>query len=393
MHAAHLLVMLIVAMSDDGVGTALLGPEPKPSASGAGPAIGLAPSRMDGVRRALDYPGRNPVERLTAALADAPNHGVVLLQSDSSVRITRDVVLNKPVTLFVSAPEVVLAEGANLIIAANSVSIEGVGRIPVRLSEGSAIAIGSPQTPVFDWSLSSFHLSPLAPALFRSAAIILDNAREGYIRRIYAGGFSSTGASALEVRDNSWSNRVSESFFVRSAHGISFRGSETNAFVISGCNISHNEIGLLFNGGSMHGISVIGGTQIEGNKTGLSVEAGTIHALTLSDIYVESPAETVFIAARSTGKRPLVLRLVVTGGYVYSESPYPLVFVATKAQDFISATLSGLSVTTRLHDPRLARATGTRASVSVVETTIRSGNVYSITPVLSSFEGATVRVR
>jgi hypothetical protein len=368
---------------------------PAASASEAAAAqrtIATAPptsSQRNERRRVFDYDGTDTSQRLAAAIADAPERGIVVLQSDEPVVLTSGVSIAKPLTLELSTPMLILRDGVEIRILANSVSVTGTGRVPVRLGTRAGFRVGAASTPVYDWFLANLHVSPSPGAAAGSTAIILTNAREGRLEHAYVEGFTGEAASALHIRDNCWSNRITDSVFVRSTAGIALTGGEINALTISGSNISHNRYGLWISGGSMHGLSIVAGTQIEGNKIGILVEAGTIHALSITDIYAEVPSGTQLLVARSSGARALILRVWIGGGYVYTEDGLPMVFDASATRnDSIRVAVMGVAVTSKAGDRRLISASGSRSSVTVRDVSIMDRTLAQREPLLSLSNGA-----
>ena len=368
--------------------------------AGLGILVSQSPSRSlaqgSGMADCSRFPGRDAGEKIQACLNSLTSGGIADVRGitgqqaiGKSIQITHagTVLLFGPVSSFT------LADNATIDLLATEVRVAGEGQTTVlRLGNHSAVRIGTTQQPIWGWHIERLAIMP-ASGKIPTTGLLLNNAREGFIDQVTLSGFPG---AAVDVGDNSYSNRAIDSRVIKNDVGYNFHGTQVNAWNIRGGMITSNRIGVNFELGTglLQGFSFSDGVQLESNTdSAIRLASGELRGIFLSQIYSELFASQKLISVEPSGQ-PLKLSLLsVVNSYVYSKDSPPIM-ASTRPQDFANVNISNVVLRHSQQDLPIAAGRGANTSIVLSNSYSYSGTgMESKAPLVGKDGARTVVVR
>jgi hypothetical protein len=318
-----------------------------------------------GTYKDLDWGGR-----LAACIKDLPPEGGICddrVNGGPQVLNGQVTLAKNNVQILLNATTIRFKKNASIEITGLNVSIVGIGKqaTTFALEAGATFRIGNANSVARKWVLQGLGIISAAGNK-GGTGLSLENAREGRLQDVLVYGFGD-GVGVL-VGQNCWTI-IFDDVNVSTNHiGLSFRGTQPNAWAIRSALFSQNAIGVLFDlgTGSGQGISFSDGTHFEGNTTsGILFQSGDLHEVSVTNAYVEIFAGQRFVELRGQGPAIRLRAFDYSGGHIYTKDQPPFHFEARQT-DFVRAMIRGLSFTASSPGIPSAVFNGTGASGVVI---------------------------
>jgi hypothetical protein len=329
-----------------------------------------APKGLSHVIQLETYKNPDWGARLAACMKDLPPEGGICDgRTDAGSQILNGAVTisRNNVQILLNAGAIRLAQNASIELTGSGISIIGIGKqaTTFSLGPGARFRIGNTNAIARKWILQGFGIVN-AGGNKTAAGLTLENAREGRIQDVLVYGFSDS--IGIAVSQNCWTVILDDLNVSTNRVGLSFRGTQTNAWVIRSSLFVSNSIGALFDlgSGSAQGILFTDGTHFEGNtNTGILFQSGDIHEVAVTNAYVEIYAGQQFVKVEATGPAIRLRAFDYSGGHIYTKDQSPFYF-AVRPSDFVRATIRGLYYTSSAAGTPAAVFSGATASGVII---------------------------